>query len=429
MLRVMVVGLGYVGLPIALSFAEKYETYGFDIDKNKIANYKKGIDINKQFNYEDLKNTKIKFTNNPKDINKTDFVIITVPTPIDSKNNPDLYFLKSATEIVSKNIKEGATIIYESTVYPGTTEEICIPIIEKVSKMQLNKNFFVGYSPERINPGDKKHKFENITKIVSGSNEETTNNIANLYQKCLENKVIKVSSIKVAEASKIIENSQRDINIAFINEVSKILHSMNINTQEVLNAARTKWNFLDFRPGLVGGHCIGVDPYYFIYEAEKLGYHSQIILSGRKVNDGMGKFVAESAIKQLVQANKRVKGARVCILGLTFKENCPDTRNTRIIDIIKELKEYGIEPQVVDPVADAKEAMREYHIALSPLSAIHDMDAVIFAVAHDCFCKMGLREIEALFADKEDEEKVLIDVKSVLDADTMRGTGYRYWRL
>ncbi len=426
MLRVMVVGLGYVGLPIALSFAEKYETYGFDIDKNKIANYKKGIDINKQFNYEDLKNTKIKFTNNPKDINKTDFVIITVPTPIDSKNNPDLYFLKSATEIVSKNIKEGATIIYESTVYPGTTEEICIPIIEKVSKMQLNKNFFVGYSPERINPGDKKHKFENITKIVSGSNEETTNNIANLYQKCLENKVIKVSSIKVAEASKIIENSQRDINIAFINEVSKILHSMNINTQEVLNAARTKWNFLDFRPGLVGGHCIGVDPYYLSYKAKKIGVNPEVILAGRKINDTMSMYIVENLEKILKENNIEIKDAKVLVKGITFKENISDIRNSKAIDIVKELKHKGMSVYIEDYNVNEEELNKAYNLTLK--EEIPKVNVVILAVKHDKYCKMTIKDLNDLF-EKRNNKKIVFDLHSIFNKEKLEKGGFIVWNL
>ena len=427
--RISLIGLGYVGMPIAVAFAKKVNVIGFDINKYKIEQYQSGIDPTKEVGDDAIRQSTVCFTSDETMLRLAKFHIVAVPTPINTDKTPDLSPVENASRVVGRNLTKGSVVVYESTVFPGVTEDVCIPILEKESGLVCGADFKVGYSPERINPGDRVHRLSNIKKIVSGIDEETLDLVAKVYEIVVEAGVHRTGSIKVAEAAKVVENSQRDINIAFMNELALVFDKMGIDTKEVIEAMNTKWNALRFYPGLVGGHCIGVDPYYFIYRAEMLGYHSQIIAAGRKVNDAMGKFVAESAIKQLVQANKRVKGARVCILGLTFKENCPDTRNTRIIDIIKELKEYGIEPQVVDPVADAKEAMREYHIALSPLSAIHDTDAVIFAVAHDCFCKMGLREIEALFADKEDEEKVLIDVKSVLDADTMRGAGYRYWRL
>lgn len=426
MLKVIVIGLGYVGLPIALSFAKKYETYGFDIDSNKIANYKKGIDINNQFSYKELRRTKIKFTTNPKDINKVDFVIITVPTPIDSRNNPDLSYLKNATELVAKNMKEGATVIYESTVYPSTTEEICVPIIEKVSKMKLNENFFVGYSPERINPGDKKHEFENIVKIVSGSSQNTVNNIAKLYQKCLKNKVVKVSSIKVAEASKIIENSQRDINIAFINEISKIFHSMNIDTQEVLNAAKTKWNFLDFKPGLVGGHCIGVDPYYLSYESKKMGVNPEVILAGRRVNDSMAMYIVENLERILKKENIKLENLKVLVKGITFKENISDIRNSKAVDIIKKLKHDGMIVYIEDYNVNEKELQKEYGLTLS--KNIPKVDVVIFAVKHNKYYKMTINDLSDLF-EKENRKKIVFDLHSIFNKEKLKNGGFIVWNL
>ena len=347
-MKVIIIGLGYVGLPIAISFAKKYDTYGFDINETKIQKYKEGIDLTEEVGSDELNNTHLHFTSNSEDIKKADVIIITVPTPIDKNNKPNLSDLKNATNMVAMNLKKGSIIIYESTVYPGTTEEVCVPIIEKVSGYIYNKDFFVGYSPERINPGDKKHKFENIKKIVSGSNYEVTEKIADLYQKCLVRKPVKVSSIKVAEAAKIIENSQRDINIAFINEISKIFHIMNIDTYEVLEAASTKWNFLNFKPGLVGGHCIGVDPYYLAYKARKMNFNPKVILSGRKMNDSMGYYIAENIKEKILAHDLSLENSNVLIKGLTFKENVNDIRNSKVMDIIKYLKKENINVYLED---------------------------------------------------------------------------------
>lgn len=426
MIKVVVIGLGYVGLPLAISFAKKYETYGFDINSKKIEKYKKGIDITKEVGNKTLQNTRLVFTTDEEIIKKANYIIITVPTPIDNNNYPDLSFVKSATEIVGRNIRKGSTIIYESTVYPGTTEEICIPILENISKMKLNKDFFVGYSPERINPGDKKHRFENINKVVSGSTNTVTNNIAELYQKCLKSKVKKVYSIKVAEASKIIENTQRDINIAFINEISKIFHLMNIDTKEVLEAANTKWNFLNFKPGLVGGHCIGVDPYYLAYKAKELNFNPQVILSGRETNDSMAKYIAENVKKLLEENNIDYNNAKVLIKGITFKEDIPDIRNSKTIEIVKILKAEGIQVYLEDYNVHNEEVETMYQLSLD--EKIPKVDAVIFAVKHKKYYELTINELDKYYKE-EICKKIIFDLHSIFDKKELEKGGYEVWRL
>src|SRR5690554_2935550 len=402
-------------MPIAVAFARKVDVIGFDINKEKIELYKSGIDPTKEVGDEVIKKTTVEFTYDQAKLREAKFHIVAVPTPIRDDKVPDLKPIESASTILGRNLTKGSIVVYESTVYPGVTEEICIPILEEESGMTCGVDFFVGYSPERINPGDKVHRLETITKIVSGMDQKTLDTIAKVYELVVEAGVFKASSIKVAEAAKVIENSQRDINIAFMNELSIIFNKMGISTKEVLEAASTKWNFLKFFPGLVGGHCIGVDPYYLTYKAEQLGYHSQIILAGRRINDSMGKHVAEHVVKNLIAVGSQVKGAKVAVLGFTFKENCPDTRNTKVIDIITELREYGIEAQVCDPVADAREAQGLYGISFVPFEAISDVDAVVIAVSHEVFSQIGMLEIDRLFKAGPNNEKVVMDVKSVLD--------------
>ncbi len=424
--KISIIGLGYVGLPIAVAFAKKVNVIGFDLNKEKIELYKKGIDPTNEVGDDAIKNTTVDFTYDEAKLRNAKFHIVAVPTPVNSDKTPDLTFIEGASEIVGRNLSKGSVVVYESTVYPGVTEEVCVPILEKTSGLKCGVDFKVGYSPERINPGDKVHRLETIIKVVSGMDEETLDLVAKVYSLVVEAGVYKAECIKVAEAAKVIENSQRDINIAFMNELSIIFNKMGIDTKAVLNAAGTKWNFLNFTPGLVGGHCIGVDPYYLTYKAEQLGYHSQIILSGRRINDGMGKYVAENAIKCLIRTNKAVKGARVVILGFTFKENCPDTRNTKIIDIVYELGEYGITPLIADPVADADEAKQLYGIEFVSIDSIRNMDAVILAVAHTEFKTLSLAEIEAFFGDGK---KVLLDLKGLLSRKEYEDAGYEYWRL
>lgn len=424
--KVSLVGLGYVGMPIAVAFAKKVKVVGFDTNTHKIEQYKAGIDPTREVGDEEIRTSTVQFTSDEAMLRQAKFHIVAVPTPINLDKTPDLSPVEGASRIVGRNLTKGSVVVYESTVFPGVTEDVCVPILEKESGLVCGVDFKIGYSPERINPGDKLHRLSNIKKIVSGMDKETLDIVASVYELVVEAGVHRAGSIKVAEAAKVVENSQRDINIAFMNELALVFDKMGIDTKEVIEAMNTKWNALRFYPGLVGGHCIGVDPYYFIYQAEMLGYHSQIIAAGRKVNDSMGKFVAESTIKQIIKANLRVREARVCILGLTFKENCPDTRNTRVVDIVDELREYGIEPHIVDPVADADEAKREYGIELTPLSDVHDMDVLILAVAHDCFKDLTADD---LLCPGENSGKVLIDVKSVWNADEMRSKGYRYWRL
>lgn len=427
--KISLIGLGYVGMPIAVAFAKKVDVIGYDLNKNKIELYKKGIDPTNEVGNEAVKQTTVDFTSDEKRLKEVKFHIVAVPTPINSDKTPDLTPVEGASATVGRNLTKGSIVVYESTVYPGVTEDICIPILEKESGLKCGVDFKVGYSPERINPGDKVHRLETIKKIVSGIDEESLDQIAKVYELVIEAGVHRASSIKVAEAAKVVENSQRDINIAFMNELAMVFDRMGIDTKEVVEAMNTKWNALGFTPGLVGGHCIGVDPYYFVYEAEKLGYHSQIILSGRKINDGMGKFIADAIIKKLILANKVVKQAKVIILGITFKENTPDTRNSKVVDIINSLREYGIDPIVVDPEADANEAKHEYGIDLVDINEANDADCLVLAVAHNSFKQMSWEDIDNLYGDFENHEKVLIDVKSILDKKEIEEKGYSYWRL
>jgi len=427
--KIAVIGLGYVGMPIAVAFAKKVDVIGFDLNKKKIELYKSGIDPTNEVGNKEIKKTIVKFTADETKLREAKFHIIAVPTPINSDKTPDLSPVEGASRIVGRNLTKGSIVVYESTVYPGVTEDICVPILEKESGLKCGVDFKIGYSPERINPGDKVHRLENIIKIVSGMDEESLDEIAKVYELVIEVGVHRAGSIKVAEAAKVVENSQRDINIAFMNELAMVFDRMGIDTKEVVEAMNTKWNALGFTPGLVGGHCIGVDPYYFVYEAEKLGYHSQIILSGRKINDGMGKFVADAIIKKLILANKVVRQAKVVILGITFKENTPDTRNSKVVDIIDSLRDYGIEPIVVDPEADADEAKHEYGVELTDIKEVEGADCLVLAVAHDTFKQMSWNDIDALYGDFDTKEKVLIDVKSILDRKEIEEKGYSYWRL
>lgn len=427
--KIAVIGLGYVGLPLAVAFAKKVDVVGFDLNDEKINLYKNGIDVTKEVGNEALKETTVSFTSNEEALKKAKFHIVAVPTPINDNKTPNLNPLKSATKTLGENLTKGSIIVYESTVYPGVTEDICVPILEEVSGLKCGVDFKVGFSPERINPGDKVHRFETITKVVSGIDEESLDTIAKVYELVVQAGVYKAESIKVAEAAKVIENSQRDINIAFMNELSIIFNKLGIDTKAVLEAAGTKWNFLNFTPGLVGGHCIGVDPYYLTYKAEQLGYHSQIILSGRRINDDMGKYVVENLIKNLIKADVPVKDAKVAILGFTFKENCPDTRNTRVIDIVNELKEYGINPMIADPEADSEEAKHEYGIDFDSVEDIKEMDAIVVAVGHDQFLKLTQEDFNNMFKVGSNESKVLLDIKGILDRKEYEVAGYKYWRL
>ena len=426
--KLSLVGLGYVGMPIAVAFARKIQVVGFDLNEKKIELYKNGVDPTNEVGDEVIKNTTVEFTADPSRLKEAKFHIVAVPTPVNDDHTPDLTPVEGASRILGQNLTKGSVVVFESTVYPGVTEDICVPILEKESGLKCGVDFKIGYSPERINPGDKVHRLETITKIVSGMDEETLDTIAKVYELVVEAGVYRAESIKVAEAAKVIENSQRDINIAFMNELSMIFHRMGIDTKAVLEAAGTKWNFLKFMPGLVGGHCIGVDPYYLTYKAEELGYHSQIILSGRRINDDMGKYVAESLVKDLIKADIPVKNAKVAILGFTFKENCPDTRNTKVIDIYRELGEYGIEPIVVDPEADADEAKRLYGITFQTMDAVKDVDAVIIAVAHKQFLSLSKNEISSFYNPKH-KQKVLMDIKGLLDRKEYQTEDYLYWRL
>ena len=424
------VGLGYVGMPIAVAFAKKgVKVIGFDLNSAKIDLYKSGVDPTKEVGDETIKNTTVEFTADETRLKDAKFHIVAVPTPVNTDHTPDLAPVIGASEIVGRNLTKGSIVVYESTVYPGVTEDVCVPILEKESGLKCGVDFKIGYSPERINPGDKVHRLENIHKIVSGMDKECLEEIKNVYDLVIEVGTYPVSTIKTAEAVKVVENSQRDINIAFMNELAMVFDKMGIDTNEVVDGMNTKWNALGFRPGLVGGHCIGVDPYYFTYEAEKLGYHSQIILNGRIVNDSMGAFVADAAIKQMIEVGQAPKKSKVVILGLTFKENCPDTRNSKVNDIIKRLNEYGIEPVVVDPWASERDAKKEYNVTLTPLSEVENADCVIVAVAHNEFKALSLNDIKALFKNVNDAEKVLIDVKGLYKVSELDKSGMKYWRL
>ena len=420
------IGLGYVGMPIAVAFAKKVNVIGYDLNKTKIEQYKSGIDPTNEVGNDAIKSSTVEFTSDEHALKRARFHIVAVPTPVHDDHTPDLAPVEGASKILGRNLTKGSIVVYESTVYPGVTEEICVPILEKESGLKCGVDFKVGYSPERINPGDKIHRLETIVKIVSGMDEESLDIIAKVYELVVEAGVHRAPSIKVAEAAKVIENSQRDINIAFMNELSIIFNKMGIDTKSVLEAAGTKWNFLRFYPGLVGGHCIGVDPYYLTYKAEMLGYHSQIILAGRRINDDMGKYVAENCVKNLIKSNKTVKNAKVAILGFTFKEHCPDTRNTKIFDIVKELREYGIEPVITDPTADASEAKMLYGVEFSDLSSIKEMDAVILAVTHSAFANLTVEDTDCFFGKGQ---KVLLDIKGLLDRKAYEAAGYCYWRL
>ncbi len=427
--KIALIGLGYVGMPISVAFARKADVIGFDISKEKTDLYKKGIDPTKEVGDDIISQTTVDFTSDETKLREAKFHIIAVPTPVNVEHTPDLEPIKSATRTVGRNLVAGSIVVFESTVYPGVTEDICIPILEKESGLKCGVDFKVGYSPERINPGDKVHRLESIVKVVSGIDIESLDIIAKVYELIVDAGVYKADSIKVAEAAKVIENSQRDINIAFMNELSIIFNKMGIDTMKVLEAARTKWNFLNFFPGLVGGHCIGVDPYYLTYKAEQLGYRSQIILSGRRINDDMGKYIVENLIKLLIKADVSVKHAKVAILGFTFKENCPDTRNTRVIDIVNELKDYGIVPLMSDTLADQEEACIEYGVTLSIIDDIKDMDAIIFAVSHDQFKKLTKKELNNLYKNVPNENKILIDIKGIFDRNEFEDDGYHYFRL
>ena len=394
---ISLVGLGYVGMPIAVAFAKKVKVIGYDLNAAKIELYKSGVDPTKEVGNEAIKNTTVEFTSDETRLREAKFHIVAVPTPVYDDHTPDLTPVEGASHILGRNLTKGSVVVFESTVYPGVTEDICVPILEKESGLKCGTDFKIGYSPERINPGDKVHRLETITKIVSGMDDETLDIVAKVYELVVEAGVYRASCIKVAEAAKVIENSQRDINIAFMNELSIIFNKMGVDTKSVLEAAGTKWNFLKFYPGLVGGHCIGVDPYYLTYKAEMMGYHSQVILAGRRINDDMGKYIAESTVKNLIKAEKTVKTAKVAILGFTFKENCPDTRNSKVFDIVKELREYGIEPVIADPTADAAEAKHLYGVDFTDISEIKDMDAVILAVAHNCFAEYKMVDVDKLF--------------------------------
>lgn len=426
--QLSLVGLGYVGMPIAVAYAKKIKVVGFDSNEAKIDLYRRGIDPTKEVGDEAIRDTKVQFTANPEELSKCKFHIVAVPTPVHPDHTPDLSPVEGASHTLGKYLTKGSIVVYESTVYPGVTEDICKPILEKESGLKCGVDFKIGYSPERINPGDKVHRLETITKIVSGMDEETLDEVAKVYSLVALAGVYRAQSIKVAEAAKVIENSQRDINIAFMNELSMIFHKMGIDTKSVLEAAGTKWNFLKFFPGLVGGHCIGVDPYYLTYQAERMGYHSQIILSGRRINDDMGAYITNCLVKNLIAADIPVKEAKVAILGFTFKENCPDTRNTKVIDIYHELQEYGITPLVVDPQADAEEANRLYGITFRQLSDIKEMDAVIVAVSHQEFLSWKKEDLDAFFA-KNGKTKVLMDLKGMYQMQDYPSPEYSYWRL
>lgn len=427
--KLSLVGLGYVGMPIAVAFSQKVKVIGFDLNKEKVDLYKAGVDPTCEVGDDVIKKCSVDFTADETKLKEAKFHIVAVPTPVNSDHTPDLTPVVGASEIVGRNLTKGSIVVYESTVYPGVTEDVCIPILEKESGLTCGVDFKVGYSPERINPGDKVHRLENITKIVSGMDEESLDIIQKVYNLVIEVGTYPVSSIKTAEAIKVVENSQRDINIAFMNELAMVFDRMGIDTNEVVDGMNTKWNALGFRPGLVGGHCIGVDPYYFIYEAEKLGYHSQIILAGRKVNDGMGRFVADSAIKQMILAGKNVRDSKVVILGATFKENCPDTRNSKVTDIIKSLAEYKIVPMVVDPWVKSSGLDTEDNVQFAALEDVKDADCIIVAVAHEQFKMLSVEDLKALYKECPDDEKVLIDVKGLYPIEDVKRMGLRYWRL
>ena len=425
--KLSLVGLGYVGMPIAVAFAKHVQVVGFDLNAHKIDLYKQGIDPTQEVGDAVIAATKVEFTADETKLREAKFHIVAVPTPVNDDHTPDLSPVEGASTILGRNLTKGSVVVYESTVYPGVTEDICVPILEKESGLKCGVDFKVGYSPERINPGDKEHRLNNIVKIVSGMDAETLDTVAKVYELVVEAGVHRAENIKVAEAAKVIENSQRDINIAFMNELSIIFNKMGIDTKAVLTAAGTKWNFLKFYPGLVGGHCIGVDPYYLTYKAEEMGYHSQVILSGRRINDDMGKYVAENMVKSLIKANIPVRNARVGILGMTFKENCPDARNSKVADIIKELREYEIEPLVYDPAADKDDVKRFYNVDLVEMETLSNLDGLIIAVSHKEFESLDRAAIDKLY--KAGQRKVLLDIKGTKNKQEYIDADYIYWRL
>lgn len=425
--NISVVGLGYVGMPLAVAFAKKVNVIGFDVNKEKVNQYLEGIDVTNEVGNEAIKETTAQFTYDELKLRECKFHIVAVPTPINGDKSPDLNPVIGASKIIGRNLTKGSIIVYESTVYPGVTEELCVPILEEESGLKCGKEFFVGYSPERINPGDKINTLEKIVKIVSGMDNETLEIVAKIYELVIEAGVHRAQSIKVAEAAKVVENSQRDINIAFINELSLIFDKLGIDTSFVLKAASTKWNFITFYPGLVGGHCIGVDPYYLTYKAKLAGYNSQVILSGRNINDSMGKYIAEKTIKLLIQAGTQIKNANVAILGITFKENCPDIRNSKIIDIIKELKEFGVNVLISDPLANSEEVLQQYNLTLTDINEISNLDALIIAVSHDFYKLFSLDSLNKFF--NPSITPVLIDVKGLFEKDKAKNLNYLYWRL
>mgnify|MGYP001319041095 CR=1 FL=1 len=424
--KIAVIGLGYVGLPLAAHLSKHFKVVGFDISEANIAELKKGHDRTMELSDAELKKAKIHFTSKPADLAGCRLFIVAVPTPVDHFHVPDLGPIENASAIIARHMPSGSCVVYESTVYPGVTEDVCVPVLERVSKMKFGRHFTVGYSPERINPGDKVHTVSNTIKIISASDAATLNLLEGIYGAVVKVSLHKASSIKVAEAAKVIENTQRDINIALMNELAIIFNRMGIDTMEVLEAAGTKWNFLNFRPGLVGGHCIGVDPYYLTYKAESIGYRPEVILAGRRINDNMGKYVAEKTIKMMIASDIQVNKSRVAVLGLSFKENVPDLRNTRVIDIINELTDYGVEVLASDPLADPEEARQHYGIDIAPLKNIKDVNAVILAVAHDHYKTMGLSRIAGLC---RRDFPVLLDIKAVFDPEKAASMGIKYWRL
>lgn len=423
--KISVIGLGYVGFPLLIELAKMYDVVGFDVNEKKIESYKNGKDVTNEVGDELTRKTTAKLTSNEKDLQQCKFHIVAVPTPINSDKTPNLTPIIGASKTVGRNLTKGSIVVFESTVYPGTTEEVCIPIIEESSGLTFGNDFKIGYSPERINPGDKINTLTKIVKVVSGSDEEALNTISKVYEEIIEAGIHRASSIKVAEAAKVIENAQRDINIAFMNELSMVFNKMDIDTNDVLDAAGTKWNFLNFKPGLVGGHCIGVDPYYFTYKAEQLGYHSQIILSGRKINDEMGKYAATNIIKQIIHSGQPVKGARVAIFGFTFKENVADVRNTKVIDIVEELKDYGVNVLVHDPIADEKDVRSQYSINLVERKDLYDLNAIVLAVPHHLFSDYSIDYFNSLYKN----EKVFIDIKGKFDKNYFKKNEYFYWSL
>ena len=426
--KLALVGLGYVGMPIAVEFAKHIKVIGFDINRQRVEEYSNGIDSTNEIG-DAIKDSTVEFTSDPSKLSEAKFIIVAVPTPVNSDTTPDLKPVEGASRTVGQNITPGTIVVFESTVYPGVTEDICVPIIEEESGLKCGVDWKIGYSPERINPGDHVHRLPNIVKVVSGMDEESMREIKKVYDIVIKAGTFSVSNIKTAEAVKVVENSQRDINIAFMNEIAMICDKMHIDTDEVLAGMNTKWNALGFKPGLVGGHCIGIDPYYLTNAAEKLGYHSQIILNGRKVNDSMGAYVADAAIKEMIEAGQAPKKATVVILGITFKENCPDTRNSKVVDIINRLREYDIFPIVSDKWADVKVAKQAYGVDLVDFELLPKADCVIVAVGHNEYRSMSTHQLKRLFKDVADDEKVLLDVKSLYRMDELKASGLRFWRL